>query len=478
MGRPMKSILRVFGITFAAAATLILAETAGVSVVGPRAAQAQAEQPLTLDQLLNAVRQGRVRENRENRQREERFRRERSEQNRLLQEAEAELDAERVTAEELEAQSQSNEEQIAVLQNELTDALGEAGELFGIVRQVAADTQAQLQTSLVSAQHPNRGDQLDVLTQGRVLPTIEQLELLWAVLFEEMIEQGKTVSFDSEYAQPDGNFVSGSVVRVGPFTAMRQDTGDFLAYNDETDSLNLLARQPGARFTNAAGRLVDADAGVLSDAAIDPSQGQILSLLVRTPSLYERVDQGREIGYVIIGLGIVGIILAVIRFISLLITGLRVRAQMRAIDSPSTGNPLGRMLKVYDDQISSGVDEETLELKLDEQFLKEKPRLEWGLSIIKVLAAVAPLLGLLGTVTGMIVVFQQITLFGTGDPKLMAGGISQALITTVLGLVAAIPLLLLHALTAGRAKEIEQVLEEQSAGLVAARAEGRKRAEG
>jgi biopolymer transport protein ExbB len=122
-------------------------------------------------------------------------------------------------------------------------------------------------------------------------------------------------------------------------------------------------------------------------------------------------------------------------------------------------------------QQNKGSDIETLQLKLDDAVLKELPKLEGGLNLVKVLAAVAPLMGLLGTVIGMIVTFQAITLFGTGDPKLMAGGISQALVTTVQGLVAAIPLLLLHAFAAGASRRIAQVLEEQSAGFVAAAAE-------
>ena len=118
-------------------------------------------------------------------------------------------------------------------------------------------------------------------------------------------------------------------------------------------------------------------------------------------------------------------------------------------------------------------DMETLQLKLDYAVIKEVPKLEGALNIVKVLAAVAPLMGLLGTVIGMIVTFQAITLFGTGDPKLMAGGISQALVTTVLGLIAAIPLLLLHAFAANASRRVSQVLEEQSAGMVAEYAEGR-----
>lgn len=137
-------------------------------------------------------------------------------------------------------------------------------------------------------------------------------------------------------------------------------------------------------------------------------------------------------------------------------------------------SPLGRVWAVY--QSSKSINVETLELKLDNAILKEMPELEKGLPLLKLLSSVAPLLGLLGTVTGMILTFQAITLFGTGDPKLMAGGISQALVTTVLGLVVAIPILLLHAIASTRSKEIVQILEEQAAGLIAAHAEGKKTA--
>jgi len=143
--------------------------------------------------------------------------------------------------------------------------------------------------------------------------------------------------------------------------------------------------------------------------------------------------------------------------------------QKRNIDSPSEDNPLGRVLSVYSKD--PNVDTETLELRLDEAVLREIPPLEKGLSALKILAAVGPLLGLLGTVTGMIITFQQIQLFGTGDPKLMAGGISQALTTTVQGLIMAIPMVLLHAFLSSRSKALIQVLEEESAGIIAEHAE-------
>ena len=182
----------------------------------------------------------------------------------------------------------------------------------------------------------------------------------------------------------------------------------------------------------------------------------------------ERIQQGGFIGYVILVLGAIGLLIVIWRFFVLTALGARIRKQLRS-EEPDTGNPLGRVMQACIDDRDKDV--ETMELKLDEAIAKETPRIEYGLSFIKILAAVAPLLGLLGTVTGMIQTFQAITLFGTGDPKLMAGGISTALVTTVMGLVVAIPLVLLHSYLSGKSNALIQILDEQSIGLVARHAE-------
>ena len=146
----------------------------------------------------------------------------------------------------------------------------------------------------------------------------------------------------------------------------------------------------------------------------------------------------------------------------------KVSAQLKT-DTPSTDNPLGRVLAAYES--NKGADTETIELKLSEAALKEMPGLTKGLLFIKVISVVAPLMGLLGTVTGMIKTFQVITLYGAGDPKMMAGGISQALVTTVLGLVVAIPMVLLHTVVSGQSRKVINVLQSQSAGLIAEHSE-------
>lgn len=137
----------------------------------------------------------------------------------------------------------------------------------------------------------------------------------------------------------------------------------------------------------------------------------------------------------------------------------------------SKSNPLGRVMMAYDE--SKNKDGDTVELKLDEAILRESPKLEVGLNFLKLAAGIAPLLGLLGTVTGMIKTFQAMMIYGTGDPQLMAGGISEALVTTMLGLIAAIPLLILHSFCSSLARGVQGTLEEQSAGIVARHVEAR-----
>lgn len=468
----MKFITRTCGFAIAAAAAWIM-----VAGVAPQLAAQESEQPsqpsqrrssgISVQELLRQLRETRRVESAENQRRLQEFRNQRARQQSLLNQAQQDLANEKALSEQLEATEDQNEEELKVLEAQLQEELGNFAELFGVTRQVAGDTISQMRASLISAEFPARERQIDILTRSRTLPTDEDLGALWLVLLENAVEQGKISTFTASVTALDGKLVEKDVMRVGPFVAVTKERGEFLRF--ESGQLEELPRQPKARFMEAADRLVNADPGERTVAAIDPSSGALLGLLVRTPTLLERIDQGRTIGYIIIAIGAFGVLLAIFRFLDLMGISGRVRSQMGK-DTPGN-NPLGRILKAY--QENKDADVETLELKLDDAILKELPRLETGLPIIKVMAAVAPLLGLLGTVTGMIIVFQQITLFGTGDPKIMAGGISQALVTTVLGLTVAIPLLLLHSVANGRAKYVAQILEEQSAGLVARHSEKR-----
>lgn len=445
------------------AASVLMA--AGLAAAAPTVSAQDVAPAQSLQELLNRVREGRVTDNSENERRIQEFINQRAAQQRLLDQARADVAAQERLSEQLEATFQENEIRLAELEAVLEERLGAFGELFGVVRQVAGDTRGQLRQSIISSQLPNRDDDIDELAQSTELPELAQLEKLWYTLLEEAAQQGTVVRYQAPVVTVDGNERQAEVVRIGPFTALSD--GKFVDYLPETGRLTELARQPGALFVSAGEDLYDAQSGVVT-AAVDPSRGALLGLLVQTPSLQERVDQGGLVGYVIITLLVLGILLSVVRIVSLSLTAAKVNAQKKQ-QSGNPNNPLGRVMQTYEK--NQGMDVENLQLKLDDAILKELPSLERGLSTIKVLAAISPMLGLLGTVTGMIETFQAITLFGTGDPKMMAGGISQALITTVLGLVSAIPLILLHSIASGRSKAVVEVLEEQSAGIIAGHAE-------
>jgi biopolymer transport protein ExbB len=420
----------------------------------------------TLDELLQRVRAGINADAIENKKLLEEFEQRRDQQQQKLAEVKTSVAASEALSLSLRDTINNNELNLNALNDQLKNALGNFGELFGVTRQVAADTRAQVANSLISAQYPHRDKALDSIATSKVLPTIEQLRYLWVVLLQEQMEQGRIARFQASVDNHTGISRTQEVLRLGPFTAISDE--QFVTYKNASQQLALLGRQPPLEFRHSARVLNTAAPGDLVKATLDPSSGAILELFIDMPSHWERFQQGGLPGYVVTVLACFGLAIGLQRLLVLLLVTKKVNRQVNS-KNISSNNPLGRVLQVYDDNPKADV--ETLELKLNDAILKETPALERGLNTIKVLAAVAPLLGLLGTVIGMINTFQAITLWGAGDPKLMADGISQALVTTVQGLLAAIPLLLLHSVTSGRAKLVQQVLEEQSAGLIARRAE-------
>ncbi len=450
--------------------SLKLLSLASIFILAGSITSVNAAETLSLDELLKQVSKGRANDSKVNKQREARFIAEKNNQQKLLQEIkEKQKDLEKQSA-AMEKQFDLNEAQIAKQTALLKTRLGSLKELFGVLQQSAGDARGQFENSLTQIQYPERSQFLselvDKMGSSSKLASIEDIEKLWFELQREMTESGRVVKFNTEIITASGDKSNQQVTRIGVFNLVSE--GKYLEYVPETGRVIELPRQPAARFLNSIQQLESATDDI-TPVGIDPSRGQILSLLVQSPSLRERVDQGGVVGYIIIGLGGLALLIVLERLLVLTITGIQVRMQMRKLDQPGSGNPLGRILAVYHDNPKADV--ETLELKLGEALLRESPRLGRRVMLLKIIAAVAPLMGLLGTVTGMIITFQAITLFGTGDPKLMAGGISQALVTTVLGLCVAIPTVLLHTLVASRSKSILQVLEEQASGMIATHAE-------
>lgn len=419
---------------------------------------------LALDQLLERVKKTQGIEGKINREREAKFLAQKAKQQQILQAAKSNLAKQERLSKQLKEQLEANEQELDQLQQELDNRSGILRELVGVAKQAAGDLKADLDNSLVSAQFPGRSEHLAEIANSKALPTLDQLESLWFYLQQEMTESGKVVRFDSEILTPSGEPRPGEVVRIGTFNAITG--GQYLQYIADTGKLQELARQPGGHYTELAEKFSETQTGQ-AEVGIDPTRGVILSMLIQTPDSFERIQQGGIIGYIILSLGVFGFVYAVVRLISLSMTGAKVNRQVTS-STVSDDNPLGRIIASAEQ--SDAHSAEALELVLDEAITREIPALEKGLSMIKLLAAVAPLLGLLGTVTGMIATFQSISLFGTGDPKLMASGISQALVTTMLGLCVAVPLLFLHSLLSYRSRSLIQILDEQSAGIISRRA--------
>ncbi|MAV76629.1 MAG: energy transducer TonB [Actinobacteria bacterium TMED172] len=430
------------------------------------------ESAKSLDELLEFVKQGQVNEAKENKVREARFLAEKTSQAKALSAAKKTRTEEERRSTRLEKIFDENKEKITIKRAALNEAKGSLNELFGHINSTAGDMRENFNLSLVSSEYPNRGEFLTDLIEklkGDALPTISEIERLWFEIQREMIESGRIVQYTTTVATPAGDDIEAEVTRVGSFNIVTND-GQYLKYSD--DSLSILPRQPSSAFVDWASDLANADEGY-TRFGIDPTGptgGSLLAAFIDTPTLSERWHQGKQVGYVITTVGIFAMLLAAWRFVVLTKVGRQVNTQLKS-STPSTENPLGRVLAVADDNVST--DTETLELKLNEAVLKEIPALENSLTLLKIIAAVAPLLGLLGTVTGMIITFQAITIFGAGDPKTMASGISSALITTVLGLIVAIPTLLAHTVVNGRAKRVIHVLEEQAAGIIARNAEAK-----
>jgi len=425
-----------------------------------------------LDTLLEQVKKDRISEGQLNKKREKEFLAAKADKQALLNKAQKELKDEKARGDRLQKQYAQNDLTLIKRATELKNAQGTLGEMFGVVRRAASNTIGSITASNISGQ-PGYGDRsalLAELAEAKKLPTTKELEDLWIALQTEMTESAKVVAFDVDVAQLEGGSVTKKVTRVGSFNLIAED--EYLIYNSDVGKIQPLGKAADGYYVSSANALQEASAGELVPFYVDPSRGGILRLNTQRATLSDRYHQGGTPGYVITVVLFLGLFIAAFSLYTTLTESTKMKAQLKDTNNPSEDNALGRILKIYEENKTTDV--ENLELKLDEAILRETPRLERGINTIKILAAVAPLLGLLGTVIGMIETFQQITLFGTGDPKLMAGSISMALVTTAMGIIAALPLIFVHSIVAARAKSIIHILDEQSAGIIASHAEKEK----
>ena len=445
--------------------------------------------PTNLDQLLELVKKGKFQEQAENRKREVEFKAKVDEQDAILKREQEELRNQEMIADQLEEEFKNNQERIRVAEEAYLKKLGSLNEIFGHIQSVSTDSRVTFESSLYAAEYKEefaekkrkgeaeyeigREEFLIGLSKdmsgGLVLPTIADLRRVMVEMVDEMKASGEVSRFTTNVINVDGTQTECEVVRIGVYNAVCGDK--YLEYVPAKGQYQFLARQPAGRYTNSADRISDADvsSGYVS-FSVDPSGpsgGALLANLVQNPSLLERIQQGGIIGYIILAIGGITLLYAIFKYVMLWLTSRAVHAQLSST-TPNQSNPLGRVLSVGKTHMKDEIDR--LELKLAEAIMGERPAIERGISFVKIVSVVAPLAGLLGTVTGMIITFQQITLFGTGDPKIMAGGISQALVTTVLGLVVAIPTTLAHSFLQSSARSVVDVLEEQATGIVAEKA--------
>jgi biopolymer transport protein ExbB len=427
----------------------------------------EAEQEKTMADILREIRSINEADADRYKTRETQFKQEAANQKALLRAAEDEVRRQERARNRLQKDFDNNEEILTGLESSLDKRVGDLGELFGVFRQTADDTQTMLFDSLITLEFPARRTKISKLAESDEVPTIAQMRALWTLLIEESALSGTISKFQASVVRPSGEKYDADVTRVGSFNVITEDR--YLNYLAENDELVELPRQPAGAVRSSAADLHDADPGQEVGFFIDPSRGALLGLLVQSPSLGERVEQGKAVGYAIILLGIVGLIIVGQRLLTLTRIRSRINNQMKDLETPRPDNPLGRILISYIE--NKHLDLDTIKSRVEEVMFSDLAEIKKGLQLIKVFAAVAPLMGLLGTVIGMIGTFQAITLFGTGDPKLMAGGISQALVTTVLGLCAAIPLVLSHGLLSSQSTKLGKLIGEQFLSVVADKAQ-------
>lgn len=400
-----------------------------------------------------------------------------ADQQRLMREAAATRTQIQAAVQEKTNQFSANDLQISTLNVEMREkanTLG-LGELFGLARQVAGDSATILEQSLVNAQYASEDSRVAFLrdfSQQDTIASIAQLERVWFEIQREMTASGEVARYTGTVVEPNGDALTAEVVRIGPFTATAD--GQFLAYIPNLSRLSIMPRQLPEEFLADAAQLHSASQGYVT-GVVDSTRGVLTSLYVERPTIGERIEKGAEVGYIIIVVGTLGLLAFIYQLIYLVRSRMAVTAQMKNLQKPVNNNALGRVLLSFKgDGGKIEEDSEVAELRISEAVMKEVPGLERFQPFLRLAVAAGPLLGLVGTVVGMIITFQSITESGSSDPKLMANGIGQAMIATVLGLGIAVPLLFAGALLNSLSRSIVQILDEQSTGILAENIEKRK----
>ena len=434
----------------------------------------EAVQPSNPQELLEIVKQGQFADTQQQRDREAQFRNEKNRQAKLLSDAKDERARLEREAARLEQKFEANEALLVVAEEQLRERLGSLNEIFGHLAGKTTEARNIMEQSITAAQFGKDREEFmtalgSKMNEGIKLASIEELETLWYELQREINASGEVVKFNTEVITTDGNVENRDVVRVGNFNVVSD--GQYLTYSPSRGTYSELPSQPAGRYTSQTSDILDGDTFPVQ-FAVDPTGpqgGSLLASLISMPSTWGKMQEGGPVGYMLMAIGVLATLLFIWRFYELWNIRGGVIAQS-ASSTLSNDNALGRILKIAEDDKEA--DTETLELKMAEQILKERPTVEGLNWVLKIVSVVAPLMGLFGPIIGMIETFTMITLFGTGDPKTMASGISTALVTTWLGLMVAIPTTFMYATVNNISRGILGTIEESSTGMAAKRSEG------
>ena len=434
----------------------------------------EAVQPSNPQELLEIVKQGQFADTQQQRDRESQFRNEKNKQAKMLSDAKDERARLEREAARLEQKFEANEALLVVAEEQLRERLGSLNEIFGHLAGNTTEARNIMEQSITAAQFGKDREEFmralgSKMNEGIKLASIDELETLWYELQREINASGEVVKFNAEVITTDGNVENRDVVRVGNFNVVSD--GQYLTYSPTRGAYAELGSQPAGRYTAQSSDILNGETFPVQ-FAVDPTGpqgGSLLASLISMPSTWGKMQEGGFVGTVLMIIGSLATLLFIWRFYELWTIRGSVIAQAGST-TLTDDNALGRILKIAEDDKEA--DTETLELKMAEQILKERPTVEGLNWVLKIVSVVAPLMGLFGTIIGMIETFTMITLFGTGDPKTMASGISTALVTTWLGLMVAIPTTFMYATVNNISRGVLGTIEEHSTGMAAKRSEG------
>lgn len=352
-------------------------------------------------------------------------------------------------------------------------------EISGNVRIAARELESLLKGSPYYAAAEDPLEQISPLLDKGYFPDIDDIVTLAGVFLEEMQRSGQVSLRDGQYVGRDGLETTGQIFQLGKFTSIYRSSDEigFLSFNPESRRFFALSELPSGGMARSMKKYLD---GESDQVPVDLSGGSALRQVSHQTSLWDQVKAGGPIVWPIFLIAVAAIVIVLYKFLYLQrfhgntdrfmgeVNALAAKGDWQACNE-IVDRHKGRKWPVIR-VIRAGLEarqesRETLESTLQEAILREMPQVTKSIAVLAVLGAIAPLLGLLGTVTGMIETFRVITLFGTGDPKLMSGGISEALVTTELGLAVAIPIMLFHTLLSRRADHLIGEMEEKAVAL-------------